>query len=125
MPFKMSASGGKIKLTWSELDGSMDASWTILTEDDESRQLDILEKAIAFVRKQRGEQVRQIQEVETFLDMDAHGIGEKIVMGMTMDDRPNGGPPVSGWAALAAGAQPAIPARSAADGWEYIPADEM
>lgn len=123
MPLKVTASRDRLKLTWTEPDGSMDASWTILTEDDEDRQLDVLEKAIAFIRRQRGEMVKQINEVKTFLINDALPESERIVMGMSADDRPNGGAPVTGWAALAA--RPAIPEQSAAAGWEYIPSEEM
>lgn len=131
MPFKIMPSKDKIKLVWTELDGSMDASWTILSEDDEEKQLELLERACAFVRRQRGEEVRQVEEIKTFLVNDALGDVERIPMGPPVaSDLPAGGPPPSmiGWAGLArASTAPPIPAASANGpmGWEYIPADEL
>lgn len=126
MPFKITPSKDKIKLVWTEPDGSMDASWTILSEDDETKQLDVLEKALAFVRRQRGEQSALPVQ---YAHHDAP-INEVIPMGPPhLSDLPAGGAvPEVGWAKLAGlTAPPPIPEASANGpmGWEYIPADEL
>jgi hypothetical protein len=118
---------GETRFFWTSDDETSEATWKLKAEAKEEEILEIMIKVVRFVRAQHAEKEGAIEEVKTFLMNDLADM-EVLAPGNSPADRPSdGGPPAPiGWAALARGSTPPpIPASSAANGWEYIPADEL
>lgn len=123
MPLKITSNTKGFQLIWTSPDEGMEASWKILSSDDEESQLDKMEKALRFVRTQRGEIAVKVEEIKDFLRTDSPA-GERIPMGPAVpSDLPAGGLPVNGWAAMGQG-RTLSDAHKAA-GWEMIPPDQQ
>lgn len=122
MPLKITSNARGFQLVWSSPDEGMEASWKILNNEDEQVQLDKLEKALRFVRAQRGEIAEKISVLEReILGDDVPQDAQRIPMGPpSASDLPAGGLPVFGW-----GSAIQLPESSKAAGWEMIPADEL
>lgn len=129
MPLKILSNTRGFQLVWSSPDEGMEAGWKIYNNEDEDAQLDKLEKALRFIRAQRGE----LAAAATVLEKEIQAVeapappadAQRIPMGPpSPSDLPAGGPPVLGWAAMA-GSPLKLPETSAAAGWEMIPPDEQ
>lgn len=147
MPLKLTTNGrGEVKLTWSSIGDEMEASWKLKSSDDEDKILEVLTKAVRFIRIQRGEHLaaEKALEAEIYAPADAFPDDEptppppnapRLVMGppSAVGDRPSdGGPPIStfNWKDMPTGNIPADVANreyapGKAYGWEMIPPGEQ
>lgn len=123
---------GMIRLTWTSLDGASEASWKFGPEDSEDKVLDLLERAVTYVRTQRGEHATAVQELESEIYPERRPErtpeelkGQRIAMTppAALSDRPSdGGPPQDGfgWASMPT---TSIPEHLGSQ-WEMVPEDE-
>ena len=131
MPLKITSNTRGFQLVWSSPDEGMEASWKILNNEDEDAQLDKMEKALRFIRQQRGEIAAAVSVLEKEIRGETVAVSlptadgaQRIVMGPPLaSDLPAGGLPVNGWAALAGDGRN-LPDYAKEAGWEMIPADE-
>lgn len=149
MPLKLTTNGrGEVKLTWTAIGEEMEASWKLKSSDDEDKILEVLTKAVRFIRVQRGEHLAAERNLEaeiyapiTYPDAEdtpalPPANAPRIAMGppSAVGDRPSDGgpPPIStfNWKDMPTGAVPAeIANREYAPGksygWEMIPPGEQ
>jgi hypothetical protein len=142
MPLKLTTNGrGEVKLTWTAIGEEMEASWKLKSSDDEDKILEVLTKAVRFIRVQRGEQLAAEKNLEAEIyapmnpEPEVPADAPRIVMGppSAVGDRPSDGgpPPIStfNWKDMPTGNIPTevanreyAPGKSY--GWEMIPESE-